>query len=154
MQPPHSPIDIADKDDYPQLIQVWEGAVRATHDFLPDWYIARLKTLLLTQYLDNVTLLCTRDEDLNITGFAGVSKTRLEMLFIDPGHRGKGLGKQLLTHCVERFKIRELDVNEQNLQAQGFYRRQGFEVISRTELDGLGQPYPMLRMKLRQRGHR
>ncbi|KPY35149.1 putative acetyltransferase [Pseudomonas syringae pv. papulans] len=48
----------------------------------------------------------------------------------------------------EQFNIRELDVNEQNTQALGFYRRHGFEVVSRSEVDGLGQPYPMLRMRL------
>ena len=146
----HPPLVIytAGKHEYPQLIRVWESAVRATHDFLPDAYIARLKQLLLSHYLGTVTLLCTRDTQMNITGFAGVSKARLEMLFIDPDHRGQGLGKQLLAHSIEHFNIRELDVNEQNPQALGFYLKQGFEVVSRTEVDGLGQPYPMLRMRL------
>jgi putative acetyltransferase len=136
------------KDEYPQLIQVWEGAVRATHDFLPDSYIVLLKNLLLTHYLDTVTLFCTRNEKMHITGFAGANRGKLEMLFITPEHRGQGLGKQLLAHSVEHFKTRELDVNEQNPQALGFYLKQGFEVISRSEVDGLGQPYPMLRMRL------
>ena len=148
---PRSTISKADKDDYPQLIQVWESAVRATHDFLPETYIVQLKHLLLTRYLDTVTLFCTRDEQMNVTGFAGVNKGKLEMLFIDADHRGHGLGKQLLAHSVEQFKIRELDVNEQNPQALGFYLKHGFEVISRSEVDGLGQPYPMLRMRLEQR---
>ena len=151
MKVSHSEITVAGKDDYPQLIKVWESAVRATHDFLPDAYILRLKNLLLTQYLDTVTLFCTRDSHLNITGFASVSKDRLEMLFIDADHRGQGLGKQLLAYSIEHFRIRELDVNEQNPQALGFYLKQGFEVFSRSEVDGLGQPYPMLRMRLAQR---
>jgi len=41
-----------------------------------------------------------------------------------------------------------LDVNEQNPQALGFYLHEGFEVIGRSETDGLGQPYPLLHMKL------
>lgn len=141
------------KDEYPQLTQVWENAVRATHDFLPESYITTLKSLLLSRYLDTVTLFCTRDEELNITGFAGVSLGKLEMLFIDPAWRGQGLGKTLLAHSVNNFGIRELDVNEQNPQALGFYLKQGFEVVSRSEVDGLGQPYPMLRMRLKRRGH-
>ena len=136
-----------DTHDYPELTEVWERSVRATHDFLPDAYITRLK-VLLPQYLGSVTLFCTRDEQLNITGFAGAHKDSLDILFIDPKHRGQKLGMQLLTHAIEQFNIRELDVNEQNTQALGFYRRQGFEVVSRSEIDGLGQPYPMLRMRL------
>ncbi|QQQ51999.1 GNAT family N-acetyltransferase [Pseudomonas syringae] len=136
-----------DTHDYPELTEVWERSVRSTHDFLPDAYITRLKGLL-PQYLGSVTLFCTRDEQLNITGFAGAHKDSLDILFIDPKHRGQKLGTQLLTHAIEQFNIRELDVNEQNTQALGFYRRHGFEVVSRSEIDGLGQPYPMLRMRL------
>ncbi len=32
----------------------------------------------------------------------------------------------------------------------GFYFKQGFEVIGRSEHDGMGQPYPLLHMRLRQ----
>jgi len=72
------------------------------------------------------------------------------MLFIDPQHRGQGLGRQLLRYAVECMNADELEVNEQNPQALAFYLKQGFEVIGRTEHDGLGQPYPLLRMRLRQ----
>lgn len=140
-------IHTPDKSDFPELIRVWERSVRATHDFLPDAYITTLKGLLLMQYLDTVTLLCTRDADHRITGFAGVSRNRLDMLFIDPDHRGQGLGKLLLTHASDHYQITELDVNEQNPQALGFYLKMGFKVVSRSEVDGLGQPYPMLRMR-------
>jgi putative acetyltransferase len=145
-------IHITDKSDFPELIRVWERSVRATHDFLPDTYISTLKGLLLMQYLETVTLFCTRNPEHRITGFAGVNRNRLDMLFIDPDDRGQGLGKQLLNHAVEHFGITELDVNEQNPQALGFYLKQGFKVVSRSEVDGLGQPYPMLRMRRRQPG--
>jgi putative acetyltransferase len=137
-----------DKSDYPELTQVWERSVRATHFFLPDAYISMLKGLLLMQYLDSVMLFCTRDDQLNITGFAGVNNAKLDMLFIDPDHRGQGLGTQLLTHAIKHFAVCELDVNEQNPQALGFYLKHGFEVVSRSDVDGLGRPYPMLRMRL------
>ncbi|WP_122425458.1 GNAT family N-acetyltransferase [Pseudomonas viridiflava] len=142
---------IPDKNDYPALVDLWERSVRATHDFLPDAYITLLKDLLLRQYLDSLTLFCTRDAQLDITGFAGVNRSKLDMLFIDPERRREGLGSQLLTHAILQFHIYELDVNEQNPQALGFYLKHGFEVVSRSEVDGLGSPYPMLRMHLSRR---
>jgi hypothetical protein len=33
-------------------------------------------------------------------------------------------------------------VNEQNVQAVGFYLHMGFEIVARSELDGTGKPYP------------
>lgn len=146
----HSVIHTPKTSDYVELTRIWEASVRATHDFLPDSYITQLKTLVLTHYLDAVMLICTKDSRQRITGFAGVAAGKVEMLFIDPQHRGQGLGRQLLRYAIERMNADELDVNEQNPQALGFYFKQGFEVIGRTEHDGLGQPYPLLHLRLRQ----
>ncbi|POF42986.1 GNAT family N-acetyltransferase [Pseudomonas laurylsulfativorans] len=146
----HSVIHTPKLGDYEELTQVWEASVRATHDFLPDSYIELLKNLVLTRYLDSVMLVCTKDSSQRITGFAGVAAGKIEMLFIDPDHRGQGLGKKLLHYALEHLNADELDVNEQNPQALGFYFKQGFEVIGRSEVDGMGQPYPLLHMRLRQ----
>jgi putative acetyltransferase len=147
---PHpSVIYLPNAHDFAELTQVWEDSVRATHDFLPDGYIALLKNLLLTQYLAAVNLVSLRDSNLKIMGFAGTTVGKLEMLFVAPEARGQGLGKQLLNYAIEHFDIHELDVNEQNPQALGFYSKQGFEVVGRSKVDGLGRPYPMLRMRLR-----
>jgi len=146
----HSVIRTPKQSDYEELTRVWEASVRATHDFLPNSYIQLLKDLVLTRYLDAVMLICTKDSHQRITGFAGVAAGKVEMLFIDPDHRGQGLGKQLLRYALEHMNADMLDVNEQNSQALGFYFKQGFEVIGRSELDGMGQPYPLLHMRLRQ----
>ncbi len=146
----HSVIHTPKLSDYQELTQVWEASVRATHDFLPDSYIELLRKLVLTRYLDAVMLICTKDSHQRITGFAGVAAGKIEMLFIDPAHRGQGLGKRLLRYAMEHLNADELDVNEQNPQALGFYFKQGFEVIGRSEVDGIGQPYPLLHMRLRQ----
>ncbi|SDH24559.1 GNAT family N-acetyltransferase [Pseudomonas abietaniphila] len=145
----HSVIYLPKKHDYAELTRVWEASVRATHDFLPENYITLLRNLLETQYLDSVNLFCTRDSHLNITGFGGTTPGKLEMLFIAPDYRGLGLGKKLLDYAIEHYRVTELDVNEQNPQALGFYEKQGFEQVGRSEVDGLGRPYPMLRMRLK-----
>lgn len=135
-------------NDYPRLLQVWEASVRATHDFLPESYIVLLRELV-PKYLDAVMLICCKDTRQRITGFAGVAAGRVEMLFVDPQYRGQGIGKLLLRHAINELNADELDVNEQNPQAIGFYAKQGFEVIGRSETDGMGKPYPLLHLKLR-----
>lgn len=148
----HAIIHTPKNSDYAELTRVWEASVRATHDFLPESYIELLRNLVLTRYLDAVMLICTRDRSQRITGFAGVAAGKIEMLFIDPAHRGEGLGRQLLRYAIEQLNADQLDVNEQNPQALGFYFKQGFEVIGRTDHDGMGQPYPLLHMRLKQPG--
>lgn len=135
-------------DEYPALTTLWEASVRATHDFLPEAHIERLRPLILNDYLAAVELRAARDADGTLLGFAGVHEGKLEMLFIDPARRGSGVGKALLAHAITELGVREVDVNEQNPQAVGFYLHQGFEVAGRSELDGQGEPFPLLHLKL------
>lgn len=143
-----TPVQTPGISDYAELVRVWEASVRATHDFLPDSYIVLLRELVRTRYLDAVMLICCKDAHQHITGFAGVAAGRIEMLFIDPRHRGQGIGKRLLHYAINELNAEQLDVNEQNPQALGFYLGQGFEVIGRSETDGMGQPYPLLHLRL------
>ncbi|WP_213876813.1 GNAT family N-acetyltransferase [Pseudomonas sp. dw_358] len=133
--------------EYPELAQLWEKSVRATHHFLPDSYIRLLRPLVENHYLNAVMLICCRDRRGYMTGFAGIAMGKVEMLFIHPRHRGHGIGTRLLQYAVLHLNASELEVNEQNPKALGFYRKQGFEVISRSPVDGMGQPYPLLRMR-------
>ncbi|GFI62348.1 putative N-acetyltransferase YjaB [Clostridiales bacterium] len=80
----------------------------------------------------------------------GVENGRLEMLFLSPSERGKGLGKQLLQCGIQNYGVLDVTVNEQNPQAVGFYKYWGFETYKRTDYDEEGNPYPLLYMRLRQ----
>ncbi|MBM1199531.1 GNAT family N-acetyltransferase [Pseudomonas fragi] len=136
--------------DFAELTNVWEASVRATHDFLPDSYIELLRGLVLEQYLDTVMLICCKDPtSKRITGFAGVAAGKVEMLFIHPDYRGLGIGKCLLMFAINELNAERLDVNEQNLQAVGFYLKQGFVAVGRCEKDGMGQPYPLLHLRFK-----
>ena len=79
----------------------------------------------------------------------GTENSRLEMLFLSPDERGKGLGRQLLEYGIREQGVREVTVNEQNPQAVGFYEHMGFETYQRTDHDEEGNPYPLLYMKLK-----
>ena len=140
------PIETVESNDYPEIVDVWEASVRATHHFLKEEDILHFKPLILNEYLDLVTLHCMRAASGRIIGFSGVADGKLEMLFIHPDWRGKGIGKQLLEHAIYSQHARAVDVNEQNPQAVGFYQHLGFVVKSRSALDGQGNPYPLLHM--------
>ena len=142
-------IDSLDKSEYPAVVELWEASVRATHHFLKEEDILHFKPLILNHYLDAVELTCIRNDHGVILGFQGVAEGNLEMLFIHPNQRGKGIGKALLEHAVKKLGITKVDVNEQNEQALGFYQHYGFEVISRSELDSSGKAYPILHMELK-----
>ena len=131
-----------------QLTAVWESSVRATHHFLSPEEIAAIRPYV-PQALGNVAhLVVTEGADGILTAFMGVENHRLEMLFLSPASRGKGLGKRLLRYGIEHYDVRDLAVNEQNPQAMGFYEHMGFRAYKRTETDNQGNPYPLIYMKL------
>lgn len=146
---PMSRIIEVSRAQYETLTQVWEASVRATHDFLDESDIAFLRPKILHEYLQAVTLRACADEHGKIQGFVGVADGRIEMLFVDPACRGRGVGRQLLGHAIDHLGATALDVNEQNPQAIGFYERMGFRAIGRSPLDGQGRPFPLIHMALR-----
>jgi putative acetyltransferase len=143
---PHQ-IETPSLSDQPRLLDIWEAAVRATHDFLEEHDIQVLKPLLIEQYFPQVALSCVRNQDGSIAGFLGYAAGNIEMLFVDPAAHGMGIGRALLNNAVTRLGATQVDVNEQNPKALGFYLSQGFVVERRSPLDGGGRPFPILHLR-------
>lgn len=139
------------KDRQPVLIQqllaVWRQSVRATHLFLSDDEVKRIEEYV-PQALRHVAHLIIAEEGGVPVAFMGTENGTLEMLFVTPTKREKGLGKRLVQFGIENYGIKRLAVNEQNPQAKGFYEHLGFEVYNRTDFDEQGHPYPLLYMRL------
>lgn len=133
--------------DFPRVVEVWEASVRATHHFLTEADIQFLKPLVEDGLRQLEVLACVRDGDGQVAGFIGVQGAKVEALFIHPAWRSQGIGRRLLTYAVESLGATAVDVNEQNDQAVGFYRRMGFEVAGRSAVDDMGLPFPLLHMR-------
>ena len=131
-----------------QLLKVWEDSVRETHLFLSDREIANIKEYV-PQALKQVQhlIILAYENDFPVA-FMGIENGTLEMLFISPEERGKGLGRKLLQYGRQNYAVKRLTVNEQNPQAKGFYEHMGFKTYKRTECDEQGNPYPLLYMSL------
>lgn len=140
-------IEKAKVEQFDKLIKIWEASVRATHDFLPEEDIERLKPLIRNEYMPQVNLFVAINEEDTPIGFIGTYENRIEMLFVDSDFRGQGIGSILLRYAIDSLKVNEVDVNEQNIQGVGFYQHMGFIVASRSETDGEGKPYPLLTLK-------
>lgn len=131
-----------------QLYRVWERSVEATHGFLtPEDFrdIAREvpRALSVVEHL-----VAAYGRNGLPAGFLGAEGDRLEMLFLDPGYRGMGLGRQLAEYAIDRYGLRQVCVNEENPMAMGFYRHLGFQILYRTRTDEQCRPYPLLYMVL------
>ena len=131
-----------------RLLEVWEDSVKATHTFLSNEEIEKIKEYIPQALIGISHLIIETDKNRNPIAFMGIEKNKLEMLFIKNSERRKGIGKQLLNYGIENYGVNDLAVNEDNPQAKGFYEHMGFKVYKRNELDEQGNHYPVLYMRL------
>ena len=130
------------------LLAVWEASVRETHLFLSEEEILEIRGYV-PQALNSIDkLIIASNDNGSPVAFMGVADGSLEMLFITPEERGRGLGRLLLQYGMDNYGVNRLAVNEQNPQAKGFYEHMGFHVYKRTDFDEQGNPYPLLYMCL------
>lgn len=131
-----------------RLLMIWESAVRKTHTFLSENDIIQLKPEV-SLALKTVPQLYGFFNDATILkGFIGVAEQKIEMLFVDDAARGQGIGKQLLHYAITHLGATLVDVNEQNEQGVGFYKHMGFHMVSRSEKDDQGRPFPLLHLSV------
>lgn len=130
-----------------QLLHIWRKSVAASHTFLTSKDIDEIENYV-PMTLENINTLLIVEEQGKPVGFAGADGSKLEMLFIEPDLRGKGIGKQFVQSLITNYQVTEVSVNEQNPLAKGFYEHMGFKVYRREPLDEQGNPFPILYMKL------
>ena len=139
------------RDRTPQLIgalfRIWEDSVKATHLFLNAEEIAAIARYV-PQALQNVQdLAVAEDENNAVAAFLGVEGKKIEMLFVTPERRGRGVGRALIEFAVDVYDADEVTVNVQNPQAVAFYGHMRFECVRRSDTDEQGNAYPILYMR-------
>ena len=131
--------------DGARILEIWRGAVDATHFFLSvEDRIAIGQEVCA--FLPQAPLTLAVDQDDRPLGFMLIDNGHMEALFIDPTAFGHGIGAALVRHGLVLYPGMTTDVNEQNERAVGFYNRMGFIQTGRSSLDGQGRPYPLLHL--------
>jgi putative acetyltransferase len=132
--------------DGARVMEIWRRAVDATHDFLTAEDRRDIEAEVAA-FLPGAPLDLAVDETSYPVGFMLLDDGHMEALFVDPDFRGSGIGRSLVEEAVRRYPGLSTDVNEQNLQAIGFYERLGFERCGCSATDGQGRPYPLIHLR-------
>lgn len=133
-------------EDGARVVEIWAAAVDATHDFLTPEDRAAIGREV-EGFLPSASMTLAVDDRDRPLGFMLIDDGHMEALFIDPAHRGAGVGAIMIDYALAVHPSLTTDVNEQNAQAVGFYEHMGFERTGRSELDGQGRPYPLIHLR-------
>ncbi|KNY31190.1 MULTISPECIES: acetyltransferase [unclassified Agrobacterium] len=134
--------------DTTRILDIWSRAVDATHGFLLPTDRAAIGEEV-EAFLPQMPLMLAVNVSDYPLGFMFLHEGHMEALFIDPDHHGKGIGKALVQAAIATHPGLTTDVNEQNIEAMGFYCKLGFEPTGRSDLDGQGRSYPLVHLRFR-----
>lgn len=155
MNMPHEIREVArlDGESEREILDVLEKSLAASHGFFSDGDAEiRVKKARAKDDLRHLVLLGAYAYG-EIKGFAGISGEELKMLYVHPDWQGKGMGRNLVHHSIQKYGIAYVDVYAQNERAVGFYTRLGFSYYAKTSKpDSRGKSLPVLRMRLAPHG--
>jgi putative acetyltransferase len=134
-------------DEGERIVAIWRAAVDATHEFLSPQDRKEID-VEAQAYLLSATLWVAADAQDQPVAFMGLGVEHLEALFVHPQHRGKGVGRTLVSFAATLHPVLDTEVNAQNEQALGFYRHLGFVETGHSPSDGEGRAYPLVHMRL------
>ena len=132
-------------EDVARVIEIWRGAVDATHDFLAAADRQEIDDAACA-YLAGASLWVLVDEADRPMAFSALTGSNMDALFVAAEARGRGLGTRLVRHALSLSAELSTQVNEQNSHAMGFYLKLGFKPVGRDARDDSGRPYPIVHL--------
>ncbi|MGP5569464.1 N-acetyltransferase [Pseudomonas helleri] len=124
--------------DMDRLLEIWLSASIKAHDFIDaSFWQANIESMRDVYIPASETFVLEDSED--VFGFYSLLDRQLAALFVDPAHRCKGFGKQLLDHAKCLRKELSLSVYKENTPSVGFYTSQGFKRVKEQIDEQTGQ---------------
>ncbi len=114
-----------DPKDTDALIAIWERANAQAHPFLPEEFVAQVKTDMRSMYLPNAETWVLESRGKPI-GFIAMIGNEIGGLFLAPAHHGKGSGKAMVDHVAANKGPLKVEVFSENVIGRLFYERYGF----------------------------
>ena len=133
--------------DTEKLSDIWLDASLEAHSFIGERRLLEQRRLIEETYLPvaETWVACHQGEPI---GFISLLDDFIGGLFVAPGQQGRGVGRKLIAHALERKGKLSLEVYVENRQAVRFYTGLGFTEVSRRPTDDDGFPFENARLQL------
>ena len=123
-----------------QLTTIWEDSVRATHLFLSEAEIQKIKAYVPHALTGVSHLLVAEKMPGQPVAFMGLEGHRLEMLFLSPAERGAGLGRQLLEYGILHYRPAGIDGQRAEPAGRRLLPAYGLRDLPANRLRRAGRP--------------
>ena len=126
--------------DIQRLSSIWLEASLKAHPFIGEPRLLEQRLLIEEKYLPQAEtwVACSAGQ---AVGFISLLDSFIGGIFIAPNWQGRGVGRALITHALDRKGELSLEVYTANEQAFRFYTSLGFREVSRREVDDFGYPF-------------
>ena len=114
--------------DLDRIMEIWLEGNLTAHPFIKEEYWKQNYETVRSM-LPNAEVYVF-EEDGEVQGFIGMDAEYIAGLFVAEGHRGQGIGHQLISEAKRKKRL-SLHVYEKNIGAVAFYRAEGFRVENR-----------------------
>ena len=114
--------------DLDRIMEIWLEGNLTAHPFIKEEYWKQNYETVRSM-LPNAEVYVF-EEDGEVQGFIGMDAEYIAGLFVAEGHRGQGIGHQLISEVKRKNRL-SLHVYEKNIGAVAFYRAEGFRVENR-----------------------
>ena len=131
-------------EDLEDVLIVWAAASAVAHPFLSAEFQAVERHNIANVHLPNAET-WVWESDGRLVGFISLLGNEVGAIFVDPMFHGAGIGRALMDHARGLRKELEVEVFKENVIAQAFYARYGFELIQEKVHDQTGLELMRLR---------
>lgn len=124
--------------DINRVVDIWYETSLVAHSFISADYWKKNKEAMANIYLPQSDAYVAI-EDEKIYGFVAMVENHLAAIFVDNKMQGNGIGKKLLNLIKKQKSTIKLKVYKKNTKTIGFYKSQGFRIVSENTEEETGE---------------
>ena len=117
-------------DDLDDVMRIWLDCNLEVHNFIyKDYFISNYSYVKEQMKQSNIFVY---ENNGKILGFIGIDNGFIQGIFVSKTSRSKGIGKKLIDYCKKKYDTLTLSVYKKNERAINFYKKQSFQIQSKS----------------------
>lgn len=133
--------------DIDNIMNIWMKSTIKAHDFISKEYWEKNYNIVKDIYIPMAKTFIYEDKE-GIKGFISIIDNEfIGALFVDVNSQGQGIGKELISYTVDKYKKLDLAVYKENKKSVDFYINRGFKIIKEELNEDSGHMEYLMRIK-------